>query len=80
MQRLRARHDAVLSSAETVLADGASSPCAGTSCPLGQAVYPKETLRQPLRVIVDSQNRLTPGSAPVPEREPGTAGPPQGIR
>ena len=32
----------------------------GRAAPSVKAVYPKETLRQPLRVIVDSQNRLTP--------------------
>lgn len=45
-----------------------------------KASYPKETLRQPLRVIVDSQNRLDPGPAPVPERGPGAAGSSQGRR
>ena len=61
VQRLRARHDAVLSSAETVLADGASLTVRWDELPPSvKAAYPKETLRQPLRVIVDSQNRLTP--------------------
>lgn len=61
VQRLRARHDAVLSSAETVLADGASLNVRWDELPPSvKAVYPKEALRQPLRVIVDSQNRLTP--------------------
>ncbi len=60
VQRLRARHDAVLSSAETVLADGASLNVRWDELPASvKAVYSKETLRQPLRVIVDSQNRLT---------------------
>ena len=61
VQRLRARHDAVLSSAETVLADGASLNVRWDELPVSvKASYPRETLRQPLRVIVDSQNRLTP--------------------
>ncbi|MGL5565768.1 MAG: dihydrofolate reductase family protein, partial [Plesiomonas sp.] len=51
----------VLSSAETVLADGASLTVRWDELPPSvKASYPKETLRQPLRVIVDSQNRLTP--------------------
>ena len=61
VQRLRARHDAVLSSAETVLTDGASLNVRWDELPASvKAVYPKEALRQPLRVIIDSQNRLTP--------------------
>ncbi|GAA0436113.1 bifunctional diaminohydroxyphosphoribosylaminopyrimidine deaminase/5-amino-6-(5-phosphoribosylamino)uracil reductase RibD [Aeromonas salmonicida subsp. achromogenes] len=61
VQRLRAGHDAVLSSAETVLADGASLTVRWDELPPSlKATYAKETLRQPLRVIVDSRNRLTP--------------------
>lgn len=61
VQRLRARHDAVLSSAETVLADKASLTVRWDELPPSVKVaYPRESLRQPLRVVIDSQNRLTP--------------------
>ncbi len=44
-----------------MLADGASLTVRWDELPSSvKASYPKETLRQPLRVIVDSQNRLTP--------------------
>jgi diaminohydroxyphosphoribosylaminopyrimidine deaminase/5-amino-6-(5-phosphoribosylamino)uracil reductase len=61
VQHLRARHDAVLSSATTVLADDAALNVRWDELPASvKACYPKANLRQPLRVIVDGQQRLTP--------------------
>ncbi|MFU9138387.1 bifunctional diaminohydroxyphosphoribosylaminopyrimidine deaminase/5-amino-6-(5-phosphoribosylamino)uracil reductase RibD [Erwinia tasmaniensis] len=61
VQRLRAQSSAILSSSATVLADNPSlnvrwDELSGDS----QALFPETDLRQPIRVIVDSQNRVTP--------------------
>ncbi|WP_347253159.1 bifunctional diaminohydroxyphosphoribosylaminopyrimidine deaminase/5-amino-6-(5-phosphoribosylamino)uracil reductase RibD [Leminorella grimontii] len=61
VQAYRAQSCAILSTSETVLADNPSLNVRWEE--LGddvQAVYPKERLRQPLRVILDARNRLTP--------------------
>lgn len=64
VQRLRARHDAVLSSATTVLADDASLTVRWDELPTGvKQHYPQAALRQPKRIIIDSQNRLTPNQS-----------------
>ncbi|QCG47338.1 bifunctional diaminohydroxyphosphoribosylaminopyrimidine deaminase/5-amino-6-(5-phosphoribosylamino)uracil reductase RibD [Aeromonas schubertii] len=64
VQRLRARHDAVLSTATTVLADDASLTVRWDELPESvKAVYPIDRLRQPVRVLVDSKNRLTPAQS-----------------
>ncbi len=61
VQRLRAQSSAILSSSATVLADNPSlnvrwDELSGES----QALFPETDLRQPIRVIVDSKNRVTP--------------------
>lgn len=61
VQRFRAESSAVLSTSATVLADNPSLNVRWRV--LGadvQAVYPEQSLRQPLRIILDSQNRVTP--------------------
>ena len=61
VQRFRAESSAILSTSATVLADNPSLNVRWSE--LGsevQAIYPEENLRQPLRVILDSQNRVTP--------------------
>ncbi|MGA5654450.1 bifunctional diaminohydroxyphosphoribosylaminopyrimidine deaminase/5-amino-6-(5-phosphoribosylamino)uracil reductase RibD [Rahnella contaminans] len=61
VQRFRAESSAILSTSATVLADNPSLNVRWSE--LGsdvQAVYPQENLRQPLRIILDSQNRVTP--------------------
>lgn len=61
VQRFRAESSAVLSTSATVLADNPSLNVRWRE--LGsdvQAVYPEQSLRQPLRIILDSQNRVTP--------------------
>lgn len=62
VQRFRAKAGAILSTSATVLADDPSLNIRWDE--LGEAVqcdYPKQAVRQPLRVVIDSQNRVTPG-------------------
>src|SRR5476649_637421 len=61
VQRFRAQSSAILSTSATVLADDPSlnvrwSELDGDT----QGIYPQDNLRQPLRIILDSQNRVTP--------------------
>jgi diaminohydroxyphosphoribosylaminopyrimidine deaminase/5-amino-6-(5-phosphoribosylamino)uracil reductase len=62
VQRLRAQSSAILSTSATVLADNPSLTVRYDELDSGtQAEYPPELLRQPVRIIVDSQNRVMPG-------------------
>lgn len=61
VQRHRAQAGAILSTSATVIADDPSLNVRWNE--LGESVqdiYPQSNLRQPIRVIIDSQNRLTP--------------------
>lgn len=61
VQRYRAQSSAILSSSATVLADDPALTVRWASLDEAtQRLYPQEHLRQPLRVIVDSHNRVTP--------------------
>ncbi len=61
MQRLRAQSHAILTSSATVLADDPALTVRWQELSADtQALYPEENLRQPLRVVIDSQNRVTP--------------------
>lgn len=61
VQRLRAQSAAILSTSATVLADDPSLTVRWDELDSGtQHVYPREKLRQPVRIILDSQNRVTP--------------------
>ncbi|MFV7530269.1 bifunctional diaminohydroxyphosphoribosylaminopyrimidine deaminase/5-amino-6-(5-phosphoribosylamino)uracil reductase RibD [Enterobacter mori] len=61
VQRLRAQSHAILTSSETVLADDPAMTVRWDELSADtQALYPQENLRQPLRIIIDSQNRVTP--------------------
>ncbi len=62
VQRLRAQSHAILtSSAATVLADDPALTVRWQELSADtRALYPEENLRQPLRVVIDSQNRVTP--------------------
>ncbi|PHM28163.1 bifunctional diaminohydroxyphosphoribosylaminopyrimidine deaminase/5-amino-6-(5-phosphoribosylamino)uracil reductase RibD [Xenorhabdus budapestensis] len=61
VQKLRAQCSAILSSSATVLADDPSLTVRWNELDAEtQSVYPQELLRQPIRIIVDSQNRVTP--------------------
>ncbi|MBM7455248.1 diaminohydroxyphosphoribosylaminopyrimidine deaminase/5-amino-6-(5-phosphoribosylamino)uracil reductase [Oceanisphaera litoralis] len=62
VQRHRALSCAILSGADTVLADDASFNVRWGELPASiQAEYEANRLRQPLRVIIDTRNRLHPG-------------------
>lgn len=61
VQRLRAQSAAILSSSATVLADDPSLTVRWSELnPETQVLLDQQQLRQPLRVIIDSQNRVTP--------------------
>ncbi|CAI1095296.1 Riboflavin biosynthesis protein RibD [Serratia rubidaea] len=61
VQRLRAESAAILSSSATILADDPSLTVRWDELDADtQRFYPREHLRQPLRIILDSQNRVTP--------------------
>jgi len=60
VQRLRAQSCAVITGADSVLFDDAKMTIRWPELGDLKQSYPEETLRQPLRVIIDSKNRLTP--------------------
>lgn len=61
VQRLRAQSAAILSSSATVLADDPSLTVRWSELNTdSQALVDEQQLRQPVRVIIDSQNRVTP--------------------
>lgn len=61
VQRLRAQSAAILSSSATVLADDPSLTVRWAELNAeSQALLNEQQLRQPVRVIIDSQNRVTP--------------------
>ncbi|MGL4206579.1 MAG: bifunctional diaminohydroxyphosphoribosylaminopyrimidine deaminase/5-amino-6-(5-phosphoribosylamino)uracil reductase RibD [Aeromonadaceae bacterium] len=61
VQEWRARSSAILSGADTVLVDDPALNVRWAQLPAGiQERYPETELRQPLRVLVDSRQRLQP--------------------
>ncbi len=61
VQRLRAQSSAILSTSATVLADDPALTVRYAQLDSAtRAAYPESQLRQPVRVIVDSRNRVTP--------------------
>lgn len=74
VQRLRAQSAAILSTSATVLADDPSLTVRWDELDAEtQRLYPRDNLRQPLRILLDSQNRITPQHRVV--QQPGaTAG------
>ena len=61
VQVWRARSSAILSGADTVLTDNPALNVRWSQLPAEiQALYPEPRLRQPLRVLVDSRQRLQP--------------------
>jgi len=70
VQRLRAQSHAILTSSETVLADDPAMTVRWDELNQDtQALYPQENLRQPLRIVIDSQNRVPPAHRIV--QQPG---------
>ncbi|MEI2266545.1 bifunctional diaminohydroxyphosphoribosylaminopyrimidine deaminase/5-amino-6-(5-phosphoribosylamino)uracil reductase RibD [Erwinia sp. CGal63] len=61
VQRLRAQSSAILTTSATVLADDPSLTVRWDELNQDvQAAYARQHLRQPVRVVIDSQNRVTP--------------------
>lgn len=61
VQELRAASSAILSTRATVLADDPALTVRWDELSSEtQLIYPRDSLRQPLRIILDSQNRVTP--------------------
>lgn len=70
VQRLRAQSHAILTSSATVLADDPALTVRWAELDAStQASYPQENLRQPVRIVIDSQNRVTPAHRIV--QQPG---------
>jgi len=63
VQRLRAQSCAIITGAASVLFDNAKMTVRWSELGELKNNYPKEVLRQPLRIVIDSQNRLTPDLA-----------------
>ena len=64
VQRLRAQSAAILSTSATVLADDPSLTVRWDELDAEtQRLYPRDNLRQPLRILLDSQNRITRSTA-----------------
>ena len=60
VQRLRAQSCAIITGADSILTDNAKMTVRWSELGELQASYQEELLRQPVRVVIDSQNRLTP--------------------
>ncbi|WP_312310456.1 bifunctional diaminohydroxyphosphoribosylaminopyrimidine deaminase/5-amino-6-(5-phosphoribosylamino)uracil reductase RibD [Atlantibacter sp.] len=61
VQRFRAQSSAILTSSATVLADDPSLTVRWNELDADtQALYPEHALRMPTRIVIDSQNRVTP--------------------
>ena len=60
VQRLRAQSCAIITGADSVIYDNAKMNVRWSELGEINKSYPVETLRQPLRVVIDSQCRLTP--------------------
>ena len=60
VQRLRAESCAIISGADSILTDNAKMTVRWSELGELQQSYQEDTVRQPLRVVIDSQNRLTP--------------------
>jgi len=60
VQRLRAKSCAIISGADSILTDNAKMTVRWSELGKLQQTYQEEDIRQPVRVVIDSQNRLTP--------------------
>lgn len=63
VQRLRAQSCAIIAGADSILTDNAKMTVRWSELGELKAHYPQEKLRQPVRVVIDSQYRLTPDLA-----------------
>ncbi|MBL4899563.1 MAG: bifunctional diaminohydroxyphosphoribosylaminopyrimidine deaminase/5-amino-6-(5-phosphoribosylamino)uracil reductase RibD, partial [Colwellia sp.] len=60
VQRLRAKSCAIISGADSILFDNAKMTVRWSELGELQQSYKEDDIRQPVRVVIDSQNRLTP--------------------
>ncbi|MCW8833885.1 MAG: bifunctional diaminohydroxyphosphoribosylaminopyrimidine deaminase/5-amino-6-(5-phosphoribosylamino)uracil reductase RibD [Colwellia sp.] len=60
VQRLRAQSCAIIAGADSILTDNAKMTVRWSELGQLKESYPQEQVRQPVRVVIDSQNRLTP--------------------
>ena len=60
VQRLRAESCAIISGADSILSDNAKMTVRWSELGELQQSYKEDDIRQPVRVVIDSQNRLTP--------------------
>ena len=63
VQRLRAQSCAIISGADSIIFDNAKMTVRWSELGELKNSYAEDTLRQPVRVVIDSQNRLTPNLA-----------------
>jgi len=63
VQRLRAQSCAIISGADSIITDNAKMTVRWPELGSAREGYPEANLRQPIRVIIDTQNRLTPDLA-----------------
>jgi diaminohydroxyphosphoribosylaminopyrimidine deaminase/5-amino-6-(5-phosphoribosylamino)uracil reductase len=60
VQRVRAKSCAIISGADSILTDNAKMTVRWSELGELQQSYKEDDIRQPVRVVIDSQNRLTP--------------------
>jgi diaminohydroxyphosphoribosylaminopyrimidine deaminase/5-amino-6-(5-phosphoribosylamino)uracil reductase len=60
VQRLRAQSCAVIAGADSILTDNAKMTVRWSELGDLKEIYQAETVRQPIRIVIDSRNRLTP--------------------
>ena len=60
VQRLRAQSSAILTTSSTVLADDPAMTVRWSELGSDKAMYAEQDLRQPVRVVIDTHNRVTP--------------------
>lgn len=70
VQRLRAQSCAIISGADSILTDNAKMTVRWSELGELKNSYQKEDVRQPIRVIIDTKNRLTPNLALFNEHSP----------
>jgi diaminohydroxyphosphoribosylaminopyrimidine deaminase/5-amino-6-(5-phosphoribosylamino)uracil reductase len=70
VQRLRAQSCAVITGCDSVLFDNAKMNVRWNALGELKNNYPESSIRQPVRVIIDSKNRLTPDLAIFNEKSP----------
>jgi diaminohydroxyphosphoribosylaminopyrimidine deaminase/5-amino-6-(5-phosphoribosylamino)uracil reductase len=63
VQRIRAQSCAIISGADSILTDDAKMTVRWSELGELKSTYKKELVRQPVRVIIDTKNRLTPNLA-----------------